>query len=223
MRATTTIIIICVVVFIVISSYPQHKQDQIFENYAFSGDNLMKGRLWVIVTSLFLHGNLTHLLFNMAALFFFGRSLEKDISEKKFLTIFFLGGIVGNLVSLAFYPSHELFIGASGAIFAIMGMVMLADPFELTFYPYLVPVPIVLVGVIYIIYTILAFLFGGNPEVAYTAHLGGLAVGVTFGLRKATIKGILTIVILFAILLAMPILFKLLGALDYSQLIGALF
>ena len=158
----------------------------------------------------------------MAALFFFGRALERDIDPTKFFLVFFAGGIVGNLVSLLFYPPSELFVGASGAIFAIVGMVMLADPFEFTFYPYLVPVPIGLVGVVYSIYTIMAFLFGGDPEVAYTAHLGGLAVGILFGLRKATLKGIISIVLLFAILLTLPMLFNVLGMLDYSRLLGSI-
>ena len=223
MKITIALIIACIVVFALIGSYSSYKQNEIFEKFGFSGKNLQEGRLWTPITSIFLHGSLTHLIFNVVALFFFGKSLENNIRPYKYLLVFFSGGIVGNLVSLAFYPSSELFVGASGAIFAVMGMVMLADPFELSFYPYIIPVPIALVGVVYTIYTMFAFLFGGDPNVAYTAHLGGLVVGILFGLRNTSIKGILSVIALFIILLALPVIFNFLGMFDYSGLISALF
>lgn len=223
MKITIILIAICIGIFILMGNLTLHNQTEMFEKYGFSSENLSKGNFWVLVTSLFLHGSLTHLVFNMVALFFFGRMVERELRPKRFLSIFLLGGIAGNLLSLLFYPGGEVFIGASGAIFAIIGIGMLIDPFEMSFYPYLVPVPLALVGVAYTLYTIFAFIFGGDPNVAYTAHLGGLLVGILLGLRRASKKGIISIIILFAILLAIPALFDFLGMLDYSQLLGMLF
>ncbi|MCD6478102.1 MAG: rhomboid family intramembrane serine protease [Candidatus Aenigmarchaeota archaeon] len=223
MKMTYVLIIICIAVFIFIAAHSPYEQSRLLDRFGFSGDNFFSGNYWCIVTSIFVHGSVAHLVLNMIAFFFFGRALEREISQVEFLIIFLLGGIVGNLVSLLFYPTDELLIGASGAIFAIMGTVMIIKPFEFIFYPYLIPVPLALVGALYAAYTIIAFLFGGDSNIAYSAHLGGLAVGIIFGMRKGGMRGLMIVGILFIILFMTPILWKILGALDYSRILGTLF
>jgi len=223
MKITYVLMALCIIVFVLMGTSHRYEQNEIFERFGFSGENLFNGKFWCLITSLFLHGSAAHLVLNMIALFFFGRALEREISSGKFLTIYLLGGVVGNLISLLFYPPDQLFIGASGAIFAIMGAAMLIKPFEFIFYPYLIPVPLALVGIVYTVYTILAFLFGGDPNVAYSAHLGGLIVGVIAGFREGGIKGLLVVIILFVILFMTPILWNLLITLDYSRILGSLF
>src|SRR4030042_537069 len=57
---------------------------------------------WTIVTNLFMHGNIWHILFNMITLYFFGTFLIRLVGTRDFLLIYFLGGIAGNLVFMLF-------------------------------------------------------------------------------------------------------------------------
>ena len=62
-------------------------------------------QVWRFVSAIFLHGSITHLAYNMFALFFFGIALEKFIGSKKFLFVYFFSGIIANIISINFYPS----------------------------------------------------------------------------------------------------------------------
>lgn len=197
-------------------------KENLFKKYAFSAENLFKGRIWIFFTSIFLHGSVSHLILNSIALFFFGHALEKEISKKKFLAIFFLGGIVGNFANLFFSP-YKLTVGASGGIFSIMGAAMLIKPFEFMVYPYLIPVPLALVGILYSVYTVLALLVGGESNIAYSAHVGGLATGLVFGLKEeGKSRGLIIVLILFLILLMTPLLVRVLNLVNYVEFLRKL-
>ena len=74
---------------------------------------------WSIVTYMFLHGGITHILFNMIALYFFGPRVEARIGSRRFITLYFISGISGALLSFAFAPRVGV-IGASAGIFGVM-------------------------------------------------------------------------------------------------------
>jgi rhomboid protease GluP len=81
-----------------------------------------------LFTSMFLHGNVEQLLYNMLILGVIGNTLEKTIGKVKYLFIYILSGIVAALVSMRYNMERELFIqsiGASGAIFGIIGALLL--------------------------------------------------------------------------------------------------
>lgn len=226
MKITYALIFICVIIYAFFNTVPEWEVDQLYQTFGFSGENLFAGRIWTLVTSLFVHGSLSHLFFNMIALFFFGRALEEDMSKDKFITIFIVGGIAGNLFSLFYYSPQEVFVGASGAIFTIMGVAMIKKPFELIFFPAVVPIPLLFVGIVYTLYTIMAFFFGeGDSNVAYTAHLAGLGIGILVGFYESGLKksllviGLITITIIFIL----PFLLTVMGIFDYTGLIGNLF
>ncbi|MBS3138837.1 rhomboid family intramembrane serine protease [Candidatus Woesearchaeota archaeon] len=82
-------------------------------------------RPWTLVTAIFLHGDLGHLLFNMFALTLFGAILESIVGRKKFLLIFFVGGVIASIGSIFLYKAA---LGASGAIFAILGTLAILRP-----------------------------------------------------------------------------------------------
>lgn len=73
-------------------------------------------------TLMFLHGSTTHIAFNAIALYSLGRDMERIYGRGRFLYIYFVGGFMGSLLSLAFRGPAEFTVGASGAIFAIAGM-----------------------------------------------------------------------------------------------------
>lgn len=153
--------------------------------------------LWTLVTSMFMHGGIFHLLINMFVLFSLGSLCEKIIGRKRYLWFYLISGIVAGLlfVFLAYFfggselgtkifGSPETFaVGASGAIFAIAGLFMILTPklrFSIIFLPFFslpayIMIPFVLFG------TWLVSVSAGWG-VGNTAHLGGFLAGVVYGL-----------------------------------------
>jgi membrane associated rhomboid family serine protease len=111
--------------------------DVIVEYLAFSGDNLLNGRVWTLVTSLFLHGDILHLAGNMLFLYIFGNTIEEEMGATKTLGAFFIGGIITFPLSLLFYDWATPLIGASAAIFTIAAIVMLIKPLKLSIFLFL--------------------------------------------------------------------------------------
>jgi len=133
-------------------------------------------RPWTIVTSLFLHGGIGHILANMITLYFFGRYLCALVGGKKFLIVYFIGGILGSILYILLAPPLSIAIGASGAVFAVGGVLAVMTP-RLRVFVFPIPVPLPLwVAVIGGFLIISLF-----PNVAWQAHLGGLAFGLTIG------------------------------------------
>ncbi len=138
-------------------------------------------RPWTIVTNLFIHGGIGHILTNMITLYFFGTFLSRLIGDRKFLIIYFLGGIVGNIFYILLGSPFSIAIGASGAVFALGGTLTLMTP-RLRVFIFPIPVPLPLwVAVIGGFFILSLF-----PHVAWQAHLGGLVLGLIAGylLRK---------------------------------------
>lgn len=138
---------------------------------------------WTIVTNLFVHGSIWHLVFNMLTLYFFGRFLNGLVGSRSFLAIYFLGGIVGNiffimLASLRFLTSpYSIVIGASGAIFALGGTLAVLVPRLRVF---IIPIPVPMPLWVAVIGGF--FLMSFFPGVAWQGHLGGLVTGLVAGL-----------------------------------------
>jgi rhomboid protease GluP len=78
-----------------------------------------EGQLWRLLTAVFLHSGVIHLLFNLYALYTLGPLLEGYIGHLRFLAVFFISGLYGSLLSYAF--SGSISVGASGAIFGLLG------------------------------------------------------------------------------------------------------
>jgi len=75
---------------------------------------------WRLITAMFLHGGMTHLLMNMFSLYLIGRGVEQYFNAKSYLSLYFVSGIMGGLVSIMMHPT-SVGVGASGAIFGIFG------------------------------------------------------------------------------------------------------
>jgi len=138
---------------------------------------------WMFVTSIFLHADFFHLIFNMFALFFFGTYLERMVGRRAFATLFLLSGFIGNLgylitASNPFIPA----IGASGAVYGLIGALATLAPFMIIFIYGMVPMPMVVAAVLW---GLLDFAGLFTPSgIAHGAHLGGMFVGVAFGIYK---------------------------------------
>ncbi len=133
-------------------------------------------RPWTIVTSLFVHSGLWHIAANMFTLYFFGRYVSRLIGERKFLIVYFGGGILGSILFVVLAPPFSIAVGASGAVFALGGVLAVMRP-KLRVFVFPLPVPIPLWVAVIGGFFILALF----PYVAWQAHLGGLAFGLTAG------------------------------------------
>jgi membrane associated rhomboid family serine protease len=137
---------------------------------------LLSQQPWTIITSIFVHGGFTHILFNMISLYFLGSFLIRAAGERSFLAVFFLGGLVGNVFYFLLAPRFTTGIGASGAIFALGGALAVLVP-RVPVFIFFIPVPVPLWVAI-----IIFFLFSFLPNIAWQAHLGGLLLGLVAGL-----------------------------------------
>jgi len=132
---------------------------------------------WTIVTNLFVHGGIWHLLFNMLAFYFFGSFLIRLLGVRTFLVIYFGGGILGNIFFMLLGSPFAIVIGASGAIFSLGGALAVLMP-RLRVYVFPIPAPIPLWVAVLAGFLILSFM----PGIAWQGHLGGLVFGLIAGL-----------------------------------------
>lgn len=135
---------------------------------------------WTLLTSMFLHGGMVHLFFNGFALYMFGPYLERIIGSTRFLLIYFGAGLAGSLAYAAsFYlgilPQSIPALGASGAIFGILGAVAVLRP-NLMILMWFVPMPMKYAALVWVALSLFETLnvAGG---IAGAAHLGGLVLG----------------------------------------------
>ena len=130
---------------------------------------LYGGAWYQLFTSMFVHATIVHITGNMFFLLIFGLRGEEMFSLPEFLSIYLLGGLAGNLLSLIMGPNFAS-VGASGAIFAIFGACVIYDRRTLGQS---------IIGAL--IYAFFLFIISAGPEVNYLAHLGGLGTGLLIG------------------------------------------
>jgi membrane associated rhomboid family serine protease len=192
----------------IVASLWAWQQDPAFaeRNLVFSLSNLEKGRVWTLLVALFVHGNVLHLFGNMIFLYVFGSTLEKTVGPRKLLAIFFIGGFISFILSPAFLPRGTGMLGASAAIFALAGCVMLVRPLK---FSWLFLAPQGLVAILYFLYNVVVVyeksrIPGYDPQVAYIAHVIGFLTGVPFGIALSNQwkKNLLITLLLLGIYLA---------------------
>ncbi len=179
--------------------------DAFFDTYGFSGSNML-ARPYVLITSIFMHANLVHLLSNIFAMLFFSAAVESELGARKTLVLFLAGAVAGDLFSLLFYPFGSISVGASAGIFALVAAGVLVRPVDLSMYPFVIPVPLALIGMLYIIYNLYGLIFDAGSNISYAGHFGGMAVGLFAGIRRQGLaKSMKVIVLSLLALLLIPI------------------
>ncbi|MFC2012057.1 rhomboid family intramembrane serine protease [Chloroflexota bacterium] len=131
---------------------------------------------WAIITSLFVHDGIWHIVANMLTLYFFGSYLKRIIGEWNFFFIYLVGGLLGNILFLLMAPAYYIAVGASGAVFAVAGALVMLRP-KLTVFIIPIPIPIPLWVAVLGGFLLLSF----APHVAWQAHLGGMVLGLAAG------------------------------------------
>ena len=143
-----------------------------------------RGFWWQPVTYMFAHSGISHLVFNMLGLFFFGTQVERELGSWEFLLFYLLTGILAGLFSLAVYwftQSFNVFLlGASGAVFAVL----LAFA---TFFPnaeiFIFGIFLVRASILVLGYTgieLFSQMRGGRGNVAHLTHLAGFAFAYAY-------------------------------------------
>ena len=138
---------------------------------------VLKGEWWRLLSAMFLHGGMTHLLMNMFSLYIVGRGAEMYFDTKSYLSIYFFSGIIGGLVSLYMHPV-SVGVGASGAIFGVFGALagfFMAHRDRIASHSKAFMKDF---GVIIAINLVIGL---SIPSIDVSAHIGGLVVGFIGG------------------------------------------
>ena len=128
---------------------------------------VLNGEVWRLFTSLFVHANIAHIAGNMLFLFIYGLRAQEMFDLKEYMAIYFLSGLAGNALSLF---TDFFSVGASGAIFGVLGAVMIYQRRS--------------IGqsiISALMYAFFLFVINIGPNVNFLAHLGGLVVGLALG------------------------------------------
>ena len=139
--------------------------------------------VWQLVTYMFIHGGIWHILFNMLTLWMFGVPLERDWGTRRFLKYYFYCGIAAGVcvlaVNMALGDWGVPTIGASGAIFGLLVAFGVLYPNQVVLMSFLFPIKAKYMVMIYAAIELLVT-FGPNTGVSTIAHLGGMAFGYLY-------------------------------------------
>ncbi len=140
-------------------------------------------QVWRLITYQFLHGDTFHLLFNMVGLFFFGPMIERVWGSRRFLFFYLacgaMGGIVYPLLVAAGILHVGILIGASGAVYGTLAAGAILYPHIRVLLFFVVPVPLGIVVILFVVISILNFIRGENAG-GEAAHLAGMALGAIY-------------------------------------------
>ncbi len=149
-----------------------------FERYKFGIGAIQAGQKDRMLTSGFLHVDLSHLFLNMFTLYFFADVVIRWFGPAQFILIYFVSLLAGSLLALFFHKKEPLYsaVGASGAVTGILYSAILLQPnmqLGIMFIP--IPLPAYVLGILYMLYSI----YGMKKRlgnIGHTAHFGG-AIG----------------------------------------------
>ena len=136
---------------------------------------------WRLITPMFIHFSITHLVFNCLWIYVIGSKIEQNDGHFTFFSLVIFSSIVSNLAQ-HFFGGSSLFGGLSGVIYGLLGYCMVIE-FEIKEERYDLPPAIYLFMLIWLILGFLGILnLFGFGNVANYAHLGGLISGIIFGM-----------------------------------------
>ena len=150
--------------------------------------NIFQGQyIWTFLTSMFMHGGFFHIFANMITLIFLGSFVERIIGKKRFFWFYMIAGLFAGLffvlLSLIFKGDMSAYaVGASGAIFGVAGLMVVLTP-NVPLYVMFIPIPIkakyAIPGLLIILWLISVT---AGVAIGNTAHLGGLLIGLAYGI-----------------------------------------
>lgn len=134
-----------------------------------------EGEIWRIVTPIFLHLQITHLLMNIVAIVIFAPFLEKLLGKTGFINLFLFSGIVANLATFMLMNPSYMHVGASGSFYGLFGFYLSLILFRKNHFPKEIRQSIMVILVVGIVFTFI------QPNVNITGHIFGAIGGFGFG------------------------------------------
>lgn len=187
----TTLFVVNLAVFF-LWAWPDVPMSLMMEHFLVSWPPLLEGRVWVLLTSVFSHNLLLHLLVNMVVLLSFGKPMELLMGRRTFLTFFLGAGIAASLAHavtsrfLLDRPDLQA-LGASGALAGVLMLFSFSFPKAKVFFLFFIPVPAILAALAFIaidVWGLIAQIGGSTLPIGHGAHLGGGLVGILYYLAR---------------------------------------
>jgi len=139
---------------------------------------------WTLISYMFMHEDIFHILFNMLILFFIGKIFEEYLGERKFTFVYLCGGMAGGLLALTLYKiipalsslaSESVILGASAGVMAIVAATATLLPNYSIFFIFIGSVPLKWIALAYFFLDLISIRIG-NPG-GHITHLGGAMLG----------------------------------------------
>ena len=197
-------ILIAIIVVNVLISYKGFNDLSFFRKYEFHVGSIRSGEQIRMLSSGFLHADMTHLLFNMLTLWFFAPVVINFMGDFSFVLIYFGSLLFGSLLTMAFHKNDYGYraVGASGAVTGVLYSAILLQPDMMLGIFFIIPMPAYLFGILYLLYSIYG-MRAKNDNIGHTAHFGGAVGGYLITLVKE--PTLLVEHTLMVVLLAIPI------------------
>ncbi|WP_177764775.1 rhomboid family intramembrane serine protease [Flavobacterium sp. I3-2] len=172
-------VLIAIIAIVCLVSYKGFNDPVFFDKYKFNVGAIQRGQKYRIFTSAFLHGDLSHLVFNLLTLYFFAPVVIAYFGSLGFLIVYFISLVCGSLLSLKIHEKQPYYsaIGASGAITGILYAAILLNPDAQLGLFFVIPVPAYVFGIGYLLYSIYG-MKQQNDLIGHTAHFGGAIGGL---------------------------------------------
>jgi membrane associated rhomboid family serine protease len=158
----------------VFQSHSTTPNGSIVTRFLLFGPSVANGDWWRLVTSMFLHASILHIAFNMFALYFIGTPVEQYLGKARYLGLYFVSGLAGSAGALLQSPTTPV-LGASGAIFGILGAMLIIE-WQVTGR---------LAGNAMTLIVINLIISFSIPNISWGGHVGGLVGGILITLAYA--------------------------------------
>jgi len=198
-------VLIAIIVVNVLISYKGFNDFSFFRKYEFHIGSIRSGEQIRMLTSGFLHADMTHLIFNMLTLWFFAPVVISYLGDFSFLLVYFGSLIFGSLLTMVFHKNDYGYraVGASGAVTGVLYSAILLQPDMMLGIFFIIPMPAYIFGILYLLYSIYG-MKAKNDNIGHTAHFGGAVGGYLITLVKE--PTLLVDHTLMVVLLAIPII-----------------
>lgn len=197
-------VLIVIILANVLFSYKGFNDLLFFRKYEFHVGSIRSGEQVRMLSSAFLHVDITHLIFNMLTLWFFAPVVINLMGSFSFILIYFGSLIFGNLLTMVFHKDDYGYraVGASGAVTGVLYSAILLQPDMMLGIFFIIPMPAYIFGILYLLYSIYG-MRAKNDNIGHTAHFGGAVGGYLITLVKE--PSLLVDHTLMVVLLAIPI------------------
>jgi len=199
------LLLIIIIVLNAVVSFKGFEDTAFFRKFDFHIGSIRAGEQIRMISSAFLHADLSHLAFNMLTLYFFAPIVYGALGNFSFGLIYLGSLVFGSLLTLYFHLNEYSYraIGASGAVTGILYSAILLQP-DMSLFLFFIPIPIpaYLFGIGYLLYSIYG-IKAKRDNIGHTAHFGGAIGGYVFTLVKE--PHLLTDSLTMVVLLAIPI------------------